>query len=59
MVLTSISDVLRDCLSHITNVNISDWQWSQATLSVKTGGLGPRSPVKLASSTFLALVLST
>ena len=57
--LTSISNVLRDCLIHIANVSINDLQWSQATLPVKIGGLGLRSLVKLALSTFLASVSST
>ena len=56
MTLTSISDVLCDCLIHIANVSINDLQWLQATLPVKVGGLGIRSPVKFALSTFLASV---
>ena len=59
MTLTSISDVLRDCLIHIANVSINDQQWSQATLPVKVGGLELSSPMKLALSKFLASVLST
>ena len=54
MTITSISDMLRDCLIHITNVSINDLQWSQATLPVKVGGLGLHSSVKLALSTFMA-----
>ena len=38
MTLTSISDVLCDCLIYIANVSINDLQWSQATLPVKVGG---------------------
>ena len=37
MVLSSISDMLRDCLIHIANVSINDLQWSQAKLLVKIG----------------------
>ena len=59
MTLTSISDVLCDCLIHIANVGINDLQWSQVTLPVKVGGLGLHSPVKLALSTYLASVSST
>ena len=59
MTLTFISDVLRDCLIHIANVSINDLQWSQATLPVKVGELGLRSPTKFALLTFLASVLST
>ena len=59
MTFTSISDVLCDCLIHIANVSINDLQWLQATLPVKVGGLGLRSPVKFALSTFLASVSNT
>ena len=52
MTLTSISNVLHDCLFNINVV-----QWSQATLPVKTGGSGLRSYVKLGLSKFLALQL--
>ena len=57
--LSSISDLLRDCLINITNVSINDLQWSQATLPIKAGGLGLRCPMKLALSTFLSSVSST
>ena len=59
MTLTSISDLLRECLNLIANVNINDLQWLQASLPVKVGGLGLRSPMKLALSTFLASVSGT
>ena len=59
LTLACISDLLRDCLIHIANVSINDLQWSQASLPVKVDGLGFRSPMKLALSTFLASVSST
>ena len=59
MTLTSISDVLGDCIIHIANVSINDLQWSQATLTVKFGELVFCSPEKFALSTFLALISST
>ena len=59
MTITSISDVLRDCLIHIADVSINDVQWSQATLPVKVGELGLRSPMKIASSSFLSSLSST
>ena len=59
MILARISDLFRDCLIHIANVSINNLQWSQASLPVKVGGLGLRSPMKLALSTFLASVSST
>ena len=54
--LTLINDVFRECLIKITNVDISDLQWTQATLPVKAGGLGLRSPLQLALPAFLASV---
>jgi len=36
------------------NVEMSDTQWQQATLSVREDGLGIRSAVMLAPSAFLA-----
>ena len=59
MTLACISNLLHDCLIHIANVSINDLQWSQASLPVKVGGLGLRSPMKLVLSTFLASVSST
>ena len=59
MTLACISDLLRDRLIHITNVSINYVQWSHASLPVKVGGLGLRSPMKLALSTFLASVSNT
>ena len=59
MTLSSISDVLYDCLINFANISINDLQWSQALLPVKVGGLGLRSSMKLALSTFLASVSST
>ena len=56
--LTSISDVLRDCLIHIANVTINDLK-SQATLPVKVDGLELSSPMNLSLSKFLASVSST
>lgn len=58
MTLTSLSDELDDYLIHMTNVNINGLKWSQTTLPVKAGRLGLRRLVKLALSTFLALVSS-
>ena len=43
--LACISDLLSDCLIHIANVSINDLQWSLASLPVKVGGLGLRSPI--------------
>jgi hypothetical protein len=57
--LSDIDNILRDCLTDITNVQISDNQWKQASLPVKAGGLGIRSVSSIASSCFLASVSGT
>ena len=46
-------------LSKILNIDLYDFQWTQASLPVQMGGLGVRSASMLASSAFLALVAAT
>lgn len=50
---------LRNALSAILNVDMSDMQWQQAALPVRDGGLGIRSAVMLAPSAFLASAAGT
>ena len=50
---------LRNGLSAILNVDMSDNQWLQASLPVRDGGLGIRSAVMLAPSAFLASAAGT
>jgi hypothetical protein len=57
--LPDIDSALRSCLSYISNVNITNLQWQQASLPVKNGGLGIRSVVSVATPAFLASVSST
>jgi hypothetical protein len=57
--LEDIDCSLRSSLTAITNVQLSDDQWRQASLPVKAGGLGIRSVSTIASSTFLASEFST
>jgi hypothetical protein len=57
--LSDFDNSLRSCLINITNVNITEDQWRQASLPVKAGGLGIRSVFSIASSAFLASVKST
>jgi hypothetical protein len=57
--LTVIDNCLHSTLSAITNVNITDDQWKQASLPIKHGGLGVRSIPPLAPSAFLASTSST
>ena len=50
---------LRKGLCLITNSNLSDSQWTQASLPVRTGGLGIHRVASLAPSTLLACAAST
>ena len=52
--LPLLDEKLRDLMGHILNVDLSDHQWSQATLPVKWGGLGIRRTTQVAPSAFLA-----
>src|SRR5678816_3627866 len=54
-----IRDRLRNGLSSILNVELSDENWLQASLPVKDGGLGIRCAATLALSAFLASAAST
>ncbi|XP_055353034.1 uncharacterized protein LOC129598964 [Paramacrobiotus metropolitanus] len=56
--LTEFDVMIRECLSAITNVNITDVNWVQASLPVAEGGLGIRSIEKLALPAFLASAYS-
>ncbi|XP_055357436.1 uncharacterized protein LOC129602445 [Paramacrobiotus metropolitanus] len=56
--LTEFDVMIRECLSAITNVNITDVNWVQASLLVAEGGLGIRSIKKLALPAFLASAYS-
>ena len=57
--LSDIDNSLRMTLSIITNVNITDEQWRQASLPVKAGGIGVRSVMSIAPSAFLSSSTST
>ena len=57
--LCEIDVVIRSCLTNITNVCLTDLQWTQASLPIKAGGLGIRSPLMVSLSCFLASVSST
>jgi len=50
---------LRTALSRITNNTLSDWQWLQASLSIKSGGLGIRRVSSLALPSALVSAAST
>ena len=58
-VLVEFDKTLQNGLSAILNVEMSDNQWSQASLPVKDGGLGSQSAVLLAPSAFLTSAAGT
>ena len=54
--MSAIDDLLRNCISRINNTDLSDIQWLQASLPVKTGGLGVWLANHSAPSAYLAAV---
>lgn len=52
--LTVFDEELRNCLTMITNINLTNLQWLQACLPVKRGGLGIRQTSQVAASGFFA-----
>jgi len=57
--LLSFDNLLRRCVCNISNTDLSDDQWRQASLSVKAGGLGVRLASHLAPSAYLAAFNAT
>ena len=57
--LQEYDTVLREGLSAIVNIHMSDIHWLQACISVKSGGLGIRRAVSLALPAFLASAVAT
>ena len=57
--LQSFDSWLRKAVQRITNSDLSDTQWLQASLPVKDGGLGVRRVTSLAIPAFLASAAST
>jgi len=57
--LEKFDGLLRGCVSTITNTDLTDIQWIQASLPVRNGGLGIRRVSSLASSAFLASAAGT
>jgi hypothetical protein len=57
--LEKFDSLLRNCISHICNTDLSDLQWIQASLPVRNGGLGIRRVSSLAPSAFLASAAGT
>ena len=57
--LRQFDEILRDGLSAILNISLTDDQWIQASLPVRSGGMGIRSATMLAPSAFLASAAGT
>ena len=57
--LQAFDSMLRAAIQRITNSDLSDSQWLQASLPVKDGGLGVRRVISLALPAFLASAAST
>ena len=57
--LTKFDQLLRNGISALTNSQLSDIQWKQASLPIKDGGLGIRSVQSLALPSFLASATGT
>jgi len=57
--MSEFDNTLRSGLTSILNVDLSENQWTQASLPVGDGGLGIRSAQMLALSAFLASAAST
>ena len=57
--LTTFDDLLRSALNRITNCDISDTQWLQASLPIKDGGLSVRRVASLALPAYIASAVST
>ncbi len=58
-ILNTYDETLRQAITKVINVEISDAQWLQASLPVRMGGLGIRSVSVLAPSAFLASAAGT
>jgi hypothetical protein len=57
--LAKFNTTLRQGLCDILNINLSNDQWTQASLPIHNGGLGIRSAGMLAPSAFLASAAAT
>jgi hypothetical protein len=57
--LEKFDGLLRDCVCTITNTDLTEVQWIQASLPVRHGGLGVRRVSSLAPSAFLASAAGT
>ena len=57
--LQAFDDLHKSALQRITNSDLSDIQWLQASLPIRDGGLGVRRVSSLALSAFLASAVNT
>ena len=58
-ILFDIDTTLRSCLIIISNVNINDKKWQQASLTIKAGGLRIKNVKSIAYPAFFATVSKT
>jgi len=58
-VLTQYDAVIRDTLQSILNIELTESAWNQATLPVKSGGLGIRLAAQVSLPAFLSSVASS
>jgi hypothetical protein len=59
LALEKFDAILRSCVGTISNTDMTDLQWIQASLPVRNGGLGIRRVSSLAPSAFLASAAGT
>ena len=57
--LLEFDATLKECLCSVVNIDLTDSQWTQASLPVSMGGLGIRLASHLAPSAFLASAMRT
>ena len=57
--LSEMDELFRSNIFHIANVNLTEMQWTQASLPCRNGGLGVRRASSLALPAFLASSCST
>lgn len=57
--LSSFDNLLKAGVGKITNLELTDSQWLQASLPIREGGLGVRSVTSLATSAYLASAAGT
>ena len=57
--MEKFDELQRKCITYVINIDLNDYQWTQATLPMRDGRLGIRSAAMLAPSALLASAAST